>query len=65
METAILKSKSKENLIILLNLAKKLDINVKLLSADEIEDIGLVIAMKKGRTGKFVNTESYLKKISK
>lgn len=65
METAILKSKSKENLILLLNLAKKLDINVKLQSADEIEDIGLVIAMKKGRTGKFVNTESYLKKISK
>ena len=65
METAILKSKSKENLILLINLAKKLDINVKLQSADEIEDIGLVIAMKKGRTGKFVNTESYLKKISK
>ncbi len=39
--------------------------NVKILSEDEIEDIGLAIAIKKGRTGKFVNTESFLQKIRK
>ena len=65
METAILKSNSKENLNLLLDLAKKLEMNVKILSADEIEDIGLAIAIRKGRTGKFVNTESFLKKIRK
>lgn len=65
MEAAILKSNSKENLTLLLNLAKELDMNVKLLSNDELEDIGLSIAIKEGRTGKHVNTESFLKKISK
>ena len=62
METAILKSNSKKNLNLLLDLAKQLEMNVKILSQDEVEDIGLAIAIKKGRTGKYVNTESYLKK---
>lgn len=65
METAILKSNSKKNLNLLLDLAKQLEMNVKILSQDEVEDIGLAIAIKKGRTGKYVNTESYLKKIRK
>jgi len=65
METAILKSSSKKNLNIILDLAKKLEMNIKILSQDEIEDIGLAMAIKKGRTGKFVNTESFLKKIRK
>ncbi len=65
METAILKSNSKENLNLLLDLAKKLNVNVKVLSEDELQDIGLAIAIKKGRTEKFINTESFLKKIRK
>lgn len=65
METAILKSNSKKNLNLLLDLAKQLEMNVKILSHEELEDIGLAIAIKKGRTGKYVNTESYLKKIRK
>ena len=65
METAILKSNSKKNLNQLLDLAKQLEMNVKILSQEELEDIGLAIAIKKGRTGKYVNTESYLKKIRK
>ncbi len=65
METAILKSNSKKNLNLLLDLAKQLEMNVKILSQEELEDIGLAIAIKKGRTGKYVNTESYLKKIRK
>ncbi|MDQ3021101.1 MAG: hypothetical protein M3R36_11110 [Bacteroidota bacterium] len=65
METAILKSNSKENLNLLLDLAKKLNVNVKVLSEEELEDIGLAIAIKKGRTGKFINTKAFLKKIRK
>lgn len=65
METAILKNNSKKNLNLLLDLAKQLEMNVKILSHEELEDIGLAIAIKKGRTGKYVNTESYLKKIRK
>ena len=65
METAILKNNSKKNLNLLLDLAKQLEMNVKILSQEELEDIGLAIAIKKGRTGKYVNTESYLKKIRK
>ena len=51
METAILKSNSKKNLNLLLDLAKQLEMNVKILSHEELEDIGLAIAIKKGRTG--------------
>lgn len=60
IESALLISESKSNLAILLTLAKKLGIGVKHLTAEDIEDMGLVNAMKKGRTGKYVDTKKYL-----
>lgn len=63
MESAVLISNSKSNLAILLNLAKKLGINTHRLTAEEIEDMALINAMKNGRTGDYIDTEKYLKKL--
>ncbi len=59
METVILSSDSGKGLDQILKLAKKLGISVKKLSRDEIEEIGLSIAIKKGRTGEYTDTEVF------
>ena len=65
MQTVVLNGKSKTDLKLLTDLAKKIGISVKYLSEEEKEDIGMLNAIKKGRTGKYVSTESFLKKLSK
>lgn len=63
MLTAILKSKSKNDLKLLLDLAKKIGIDARQLTAEEAEEIGLVNAIKKGRTGESVDINKYLQKL--
>jgi len=65
METVVLQGNSKADLKILTDLAKKIGITVKYLSEEEKEDIGLLQAVKEGRTGKYVSTEDYLQKLRK
>ncbi|MDP2338656.1 MAG: hypothetical protein Q8N05_19850 [Bacteroidota bacterium] len=65
METAVLQGNSKADLKMLTDLAKKIGISVKYLSEEEKEDIGLLKAIKEGRTGKYINTDSYLQKLRK
>lgn len=65
METVVLQGNSKEDLKILTDLAKKIGIKVKYLSEEEKEDLGMIQAVKEGRTGKYVNTESYIEKLRK
>jgi hypothetical protein len=65
METIVLYSNSKENLRLIADLASKIGISVKYLTDEEKEDIGMVNAIKKGRTGEFVDTEDYLERLSK
>ncbi|MFH1197409.1 MAG: hypothetical protein V1720_17045 [bacterium] len=65
METAIVNSSSKTDLKLLLDIAKKIGIKVKVLSESEMEDIGMLYAIKNGRTGKFVDTKSFIKKLRK
>lgn len=65
MQTALLTGDSKTNINLLIELARKLGIKATLLSEEDIEDIGLAKAMKEGRTGKFVNTETFLKRLKK
>ncbi len=64
METAILNSKSKTDLKLLLDIAKKIGVSTKLLNKSDIEDIGLVNAIKQGRTGQFIDSKSFIKKIT-
>ncbi len=65
METAILKSRSKNDLKLLLDLAKKIGIDVRQLTDEEAEETGLFNAIKRGRTGKIINTKKYLEKLRK
>ena len=61
MQTAIFNTKSKDDIQLLVRLAKKLGIQTKLLTAEEKEELGLAHAMKIGRTGEYVDTDSFLK----
>ena len=45
-------------------LAKRLGLKGKILTKTETEDLGLGIAIKQGRTGKYIDTKKFLKKIS-
>jgi hypothetical protein len=65
METVVLLGNSKTDLKLLTDLAKKIGITVRYLNDDEKEDIGLANAIKKGRTGKFVDTDKFIEKLSK
>ncbi|TNE82457.1 MAG: hypothetical protein EP332_00130 [Bacteroidetes bacterium] len=65
MESIILKSESKESLSLLLKLAKKLGIEGAFLSEEAVEDISLVNAMKKGRTGELVDTNLFIQNLKK
>jgi len=65
MQTAILKSESASDLKLLLELAKKLGIKSKILSLNEIEEIGLAHAIKTGQTGEYIDTNEFIKKLSK
>ncbi len=64
MNSAIVTSKSKKDLKLLLDLARKLDIKTKLLTKEEIEDLGLAKAISVSRTQKYVDADKFLKKIS-
>ncbi len=61
MSTVILTSDSKKDLDLIIKLAKKLGIGIKELSKEEIEDIGLSAAIKEGKTGEYIDTDSFLK----
>lgn len=65
METVVLHGNSKSDLKLLTDLAKKIGISVKYLNDDEKEDIGLLNAIKKGRTGKFVDADNFIEKLRK
>ena len=65
MQTAILRSQSKSDLKLLLELAQKIGIKTKIFSDEEIEEIGLALAIKDGRTGKYVDTNEFLEKLHK
>ncbi len=64
MQTAILKSDSDEDLKLLIEIAQ-MGIKARLISDKEMEDIGLANAIKKGRTGQRVDTDSFLNKLRK
>ncbi len=68
METIILSGKSSDKAKLLIQVAKEFGFESKELSAEmleEIEDAGLVRAMKEGRTGKYVSKEEILKALRK
>jgi len=61
MDTILLKAKSKENLNLLIKLAKKLGVEVSVLSEKASEDIAMVAAIKKGKSGNLADTDNFIK----
>ncbi|MFY8188420.1 MAG: hypothetical protein ACOVLC_10730 [Flavobacterium sp.] len=65
METIMLQGKTKAEMKIFIALAKRMGIKAKFLNADEMEEIALANAMEKGRTGKFIDKDQFLKNLTK
>ncbi len=59
METIILSSDSHGDLDLIMKLPEKLGIPIKKLSKNDVEEIGMSLAIKKGRTGEFVDNDSF------
>lgn len=60
MQTVVLKSNSKSELKLLTDLAKRLGVQFKYLSESEMEDMGMLNAIKKGRTKEYVDTDDFV-----
>lgn len=63
MKGAILHTDSNQDLNLILQLAKKLGISARKLSDEEIEDLGLSIAIAEGPSGEYVDTDNFLKEL--
>ena len=63
MESAILSTKSQKDLNLILQLARKLGISTKKLTKEEIEDYGFSIAINEGKTGEYIDTESFINEL--
>jgi hypothetical protein len=65
MQAVILNSDSKADLKLLLDLAKKIGINSRILKESEIEEIGLINAISSGRTNEYLDNVTFLNKLRK
>ena len=65
MNSAILTTNSNKDLKLLIELAKKMGIKTKILTTEQKEDLGLLAAIRKGRTEEFVDTEKFLHSLKK
>jgi len=65
MTTAILKGNSKADIKMLIDLAKKIGIDAKILTQEEIEDVGMAYAIKEGETGQYVDIDSFINELKK
>ncbi|MBW6500651.1 MAG: hypothetical protein K0B05_04580 [Bacteroidales bacterium] len=65
MEALLLNSESKSDMKLLLELAKKIGVKARIITESELEDIGLMNAIRQGRTEEFIDNQSFLKKLRK
>jgi hypothetical protein len=65
MQTIIMNSDSKGNLKLLVELAKKLGIYVKILNEEEKEDLVFFELMENAKTGELVDEATIFKKLNK
>lgn len=63
MESAILHTNSGSDLKLILQLAKKLGISARKLTSEELEDFGLSVAIEQGRSGEFIDADTFLKEL--
>jgi hypothetical protein len=60
MTSVVLKSNSKENILLLVQLAQKLGVDVSILKEKDLEDLALVRAIESGKTGELISVEELL-----
>ncbi len=60
MESAIISGKSKKDIQLLVAIAEKMGIKARFLSKEDIEDFGMGKAILEGKTGEFVDTDTFL-----
>ena len=65
MQTVVLHGKSKADMKLLADLAKKIGVKVTYLTEADKEDIGMLNAINTGRTGEHVSTDNFLKNLKK
>ncbi len=65
MQTLVLNGESASDIKLIAEIAKKMGLKAKILSEEEKEDIGMLNAIKKGRTKKYVDSESFISKLRK
>lgn len=65
METIVIQSKDKSTSKYIKKMLKELDgiESISVLSASDREDLAMINAINKGRSGDYVDTEAFLKKI--
>ena len=63
MQTVVLTGSSKSTMALLIEMAQKLGVKSRTLSASEIEDLGLLEAIQTGETGEYVDVDKYLSKL--
>ena len=63
MKTLLLQGDSKKDLKMFAELAKKVGLKASIISNEDMEDIALANAMKKGRTGEYIDTKAFLNKL--
>jgi molybdenum cofactor biosynthesis enzyme MoaA len=65
MDTVVLQGDSKDDLDLLVALAKKLGINVRVLDEQMVEEEALIYAIKKGKTGETVDVQGFIDELKK
>ena len=65
MELAIVKTRTKSDMHLLLELFKKIGASAKTLTVSEVEDMNLGFLIEKGRKSGYVDTETFLNKLKK
>jgi hypothetical protein len=63
MKTLLVQSASKQDLKMMVAIAKNMGLKTKILNQSEMEAIALAQAMDKNRTNEYVNTETFLQKL--
>jgi hypothetical protein len=64
MESLILRSKSKSDLKLIADLARKIGVKVDYID-DEAEDKVMINAIENGRTGEYIDTDIFLQHLRK
>lgn len=60
MTSVVLKSKSKENILLLVQLAQKLGVDVSILNEKDLEDLAMVHAIESSKTGEVISIEELM-----